>query len=135
MNFSGYLYFVQLGPTRCTGKVFNRRSLHPLWPGSFYWIQFFQGQCASVCNKSTTHCSSSNDSHNSGPPDDLECLRGQLLAKWSYVRIDALIERGLHEAIDELQGDLNQLHQLIHARYFVTTDLGSIPTDPSCALS
>jgi uncharacterized alpha-E superfamily protein len=70
-----------------------------------------------------------------GPPDDLECLRGQLLAKWSYVRIDALIERGLHEAIDELQGDLNQLHQLIHARYFVTTDLGSIPTDPSCALS
>jgi uncharacterized alpha-E superfamily protein len=60
---------------------------------------------------------------------------GQLLAKWSYVRIDALIERGLHEAIDELQGDLNQLHQLIHARYFVTTDLGSIPTDPSCALS
>ena len=70
-----------------------------------------------------------------GPPDDLECLRGQLLAKWSYVRIDALITRGLHEAIDELQGDLNQLHQLIHARYFITTDLGSIPTDPSCALS
>ncbi|NKB74829.1 MAG: alpha-E domain-containing protein [Synechococcus sp. s2_metabat2_7] len=70
-----------------------------------------------------------------GPPDDLECLRGQLLAKWSYVRIDVLIERGLHEAIDELQEELNQLHQLIHARYFITTDLGSIPTDPSCALS
>ena len=28
---------------------------------------------------------------NTGQPDDLECLRGQLLAKWSYVRIDALI--------------------------------------------
>ena len=71
----------------------------------------------------------------SGPPDDLECLRGQVLAKWSYVRIDALIERGLHEAIDQLQTDLNQLHQLIHNRYFITTDFGSIPTDPSCALS
>ena len=71
----------------------------------------------------------------SGPPDDLECLRGQVLAKWSYVRIDALIERGLHQAIDQLQTDLNQLHQLIHNRYFTTTDFGSIPTDPSCALS
>ena len=71
----------------------------------------------------------------SGPPDDLECLRGQVLAKWSYVRIDVLIERGLHEAIDQLQTDLNQLHQLIHNRYFTTTDFGSIPTDPSCALS
>ena len=71
----------------------------------------------------------------SGPPDDLECLRGQVLAQWSYVRIDALIERGLHEAIDQLQTDLNQLHQLIHNRYFTTTDFGSIPTDPSCALS
>ena len=71
----------------------------------------------------------------SGPPDDLECLRGQVLAKWSYVRIDALIERGLHEAIDQLQTDLNQLHQLIHHRYFTTTDFGSIPIDPSCALS
>ena len=71
----------------------------------------------------------------SGPPDDLECLRGQVLAKWSFVRIDSLIERGLHEAIDQLQTDLNQLHQLIHNRYFCTTDYGSIPTDPSCALS
>ena len=70
-----------------------------------------------------------------GPPDDLECLGGQLLAQWSYVRIDALIERGLHEAIDQLQSDLNRLHGLIHRCYFTTTDLGSIPTDPSCALS
>jgi uncharacterized alpha-E superfamily protein len=71
----------------------------------------------------------------SGPPDDLECLRGQLLAKWSYVRIDLLIKNGLHEAIDQLQSDLNQLHQLIHDNHFVVTDFGSVPSDPSCALS
>lgn len=71
----------------------------------------------------------------SGPPDDLECLRGQLLAKWSYVRIDLLIKKGLHEAIDQLQTDLNQLHQLIHDSYFTVTDFGSVPRDPSCALS
>ncbi|MBL6740744.1 MAG: alpha-E domain-containing protein [Synechococcus sp. BS301-5m-G54] len=70
-----------------------------------------------------------------GPPDDLECLRGQVLAKWSYIRIDVLIERGLHEAIDQLQTDLNQLHALIHSRYFITGDLASTPSDPSCALS
>ena len=40
-----------------------------------------------------------------------------------------------HEAIDQLQSDLNRLHDLIHRCYFTTTDLGSIPTDPSCALS
>ena len=46
-----------------------------------------------------------------------------------------MIERGLHEAVDQLQSDLNKLHELIHRRYFTTTDFGSIPTDPSCALS
>ena len=40
---------------------------------------------------------------NQDTPDDLDCLRGQLLARWSYVRIDNLIEAGLHEAIDQLQ--------------------------------
>lgn len=54
------------------------------------------------------------------PPDDLECLRGNLLAKWSYVRINTLIQKGLHEAIDELQQDLNLLHNLIEERYFIT---------------
>ena len=68
-------------------------------------------------------------------PDDLDCLRGQLLARWSYVRIDNLIEAGLHEAIDQLQQDLNQLHHLIQTRYFTSADLHSIPTDPACALS
>ena len=70
-----------------------------------------------------------------GPPDDLDCLRGQLLARWSYVRIDNLIESGLHEAIDQLQQDLNRLHGLIQELYFTRTDLRSNPTDPACALS
>ena len=51
------------------------------------------------------------------------------------MRIDNLIEAGLHEAIDQLQQDLNQLHNLIHARYFTSADLRSIPTDPACVLS
>ena len=68
-------------------------------------------------------------------PDDLDCLRGQLLARWSYVRIDNLIEAGLHEAIDQLQQDLNQLYSLIQTRYFTSADLRSTPTDPACVLS
>ena len=70
-----------------------------------------------------------------GAPDELDCLRGQLLARWSYVRIDALITSGLHEAIDQLQQDLNRLHSLIQARYFTITDLPTAPTDPACALT
>ena len=70
-----------------------------------------------------------------GPPDDLDCLRGQLLARWSYVRIDNLIESGLHEAIDQLQQDLNRLHDLIQQHYFTRTDLRPNPTDPACVLS
>ena len=70
-----------------------------------------------------------------GTPDDLDCLRGQLLARWSFVRIDNLIESGLHQAIDQLQQDLNQLHTLIQARYFTSADLRSTPADPACALS
>ena len=68
-------------------------------------------------------------------PDDLDCLRGQLLARWSYVRIDNLIEGGLHEAIDRLQQDLNRLHCLIEHRYFMSTDFQRPSTDPACALS
>ena len=51
-------------------------------------------------------------------PNDLECLIGLLLSKWSFVRIDHLIKDGLHEAIDSLQIDLNKLHDLIHGIYF-----------------
>lgn len=60
-----------------------------------------------------------------GPPDDLECLIGLVLARWSYTRIEELIANGLHEAIDHLQQDLNKLHILIEQRYFI------IPTSPS----
>ena len=69
-----------------------------------------------------------------GPPDDLDCLRGQLLARWSYVRIDTLIATGLHEATDQLQRDLNRLHELIQQRYFTSADLRSTSVDTACAL-
>lgn len=58
-----------------------------------------------------------------GAPDELECLSGLTLARWSYTGIDELISGGLHEAIDALQSDLNNLHGLIHARYFVLPGL------------
>jgi uncharacterized alpha-E superfamily protein len=54
-----------------------------------------------------------------GRPDDLECLIGLVLARWSYTRIEELIATGLHEAIDILQQDFNRLHDLIEARYFI----------------
>ncbi|MFN7229859.1 MAG: alpha-E domain-containing protein [Synechococcaceae cyanobacterium] len=66
-----------------------------------------------------------------GPPDDLECLIGLVLARWSYTRIDDLISRGLHEAIDHLQQDLNQLHTLIEERYFISA--ASPSPEPACA--
>ena len=68
-------------------------------------------------------------------PDDLDCLRGQLLARWSYVRIDNLIENGLHEAIDQLQQDLNRLHCLIEKRYFMSADFPRKSSESACALS
>ena len=51
-------------------------------------------------------------------PTKLECMRGLLKAKWSYVRIENIINEGLHEAIDTLQIDLNKLHNLIQDQYF-----------------
>ncbi len=54
-----------------------------------------------------------------GAPDDLECLSGLTLARWSYTRIDELIAGGLHESIDDLQSDLNRLHDLVEQRYFI----------------
>jgi uncharacterized alpha-E superfamily protein len=62
-----------------------------------------------------------------GAPDDLECLSGLTLARWSYSRIDDLIVEGLHEAIDAFQGDLNRLHELIEQRYFVAANLSDHP--------
>ena len=68
-----------------------------------------------------------------GPPDDLECLTGRMLATWSYVRIDELISQGLHEAIDRFQGDLNRLHALIDANYFVVASPQAEPDDSATA--
>jgi uncharacterized alpha-E superfamily protein len=60
-----------------------------------------------------------------GAPDELECLSGLTLARWSYTRIDELVAEGLHESIDALQSDLNRLHDLIEQRYFIA--------EPACA--
>jgi uncharacterized alpha-E superfamily protein len=78
-----------------------------------------------------------------GPPDDLECLIGLVLARWSYTRIEELIATGLHEAIDHLQQDLNRLHALIEQRYFISTpssiasssssSTSSTSPEPACA--
>ena len=54
-----------------------------------------------------------------GHPDAIECLSGLTLARWSYTRIEDLIGAGLHEAIDQLQQELNTLHTLIEQRYFI----------------
>ena len=67
-----------------------------------------------------------------GPPDDLECLVGLVLARWSFTRIDELIANGLHEAIDHLQQDLNQLHDLIEARYFISSTSTPSGSEPAC---
>jgi uncharacterized alpha-E superfamily protein len=70
-----------------------------------------------------------------GPPDELECLIGLVLARWSYTRIDDLIATGLHEAIDHLQQDLNQLHSLLEQRYFITAspsqEQACVPASPT----
>ncbi|MEI6029988.1 MAG: alpha-E domain-containing protein [Synechococcaceae cyanobacterium ELA739] len=66
------------------------------------------------------------------PPDDLECLVGLVLARWSFTRIDELIAHGLHEAIDHLQQDLNRLHDLIEARYFISSNSTTSGPEPAC---
>jgi uncharacterized alpha-E superfamily protein len=68
-----------------------------------------------------------------GPPDDLECLSGLVLARWSFTRIDELVATGLHEAIDRLQQDLNELHRLIEQRYFISPTNPATSPEPACA--
>ena len=63
-----------------------------------------------------------NTSPSSDNPSKLECMRGLLKAKWSYVRIEDIIKDGLHEAIDTLQIDLNNLHNLIEDKYFINKE-------------
>ena len=67
-------------------------------------------------------------------PEELECLEGLTLARWSYTRIDDLIATGLHEAIDHLQQDFNRLHTLIEQRYFIAAPTGAQTNpEPACA--
>ncbi len=52
------------------------------------------------------------------------CLDGisntlKMIEKWSYIRIEDIINDGLHEAIDSLQIDLNKLNDLIQEKYFI----------------
>ena len=71
-----------------------------------------------------------------GAPDELECLSGLTLARWSYTSIDDLIASGLHEAIDHLQRDFNRLHALIEKRYFIAAPTSSqTQSEPACAPS
>ena len=71
-----------------------------------------------------------------GRPDDLECLSGITLARWSFTRIEDLIAGGLHEAIDSFQQDLNRMHELIEKRYFVAASGGgSASSDPRLSTS
>jgi uncharacterized alpha-E superfamily protein len=60
-----------------------------------------------------------------GAPDELECLSGLTLARWSYTSIDNLIAGGLHESIDDLQSDFNRLHELIEQRYFIAANIAA----------
>jgi uncharacterized alpha-E superfamily protein len=68
-----------------------------------------------------------------GPPDELECLAGLTLARWSFTHIQELIEGGLHEAIDALQQDFNRLHDLIEQRYFIAPVASTPSPEPACA--
>lgn len=66
------------------------------------------------------------------PADDLECLIGLTLAHWSFTRIDELVATGLHEAIDNFQSDLNRLHELIEARYFIAPTGSTASQEAAC---
>jgi len=109
-----------------------------LWPAFSCSIPSFPERCATASSKSATPCAQSSAAQCPAPTIWSAC-EGSPLAKWSYVRIDDLISWGLHEAIDHLQSDLNRLHEnrlheLIHKRYFVTSQPGSSTTDPACVL-
>ena len=66
------------------------------------------------------------------PADDLECLIWLTLAHWSFTRIDELVATGLHEAIDNFQSDLNRLHSLVEARYFIAPPSSTSGQEAAC---
>ena len=53
--------------------------------------------------------------------DNLARTMGLLQAHWNYSRVEEVVNRGLHEVIDTLQQQLNQLHRLIEERYFISS--------------
>jgi uncharacterized alpha-E superfamily protein len=50
--------------------------------------------------------------------NDAERRSGQLYSDLSYLTVDEVVRKGLHESLDELQIRLNQLHTAISDRYF-----------------
>lgn len=50
--------------------------------------------------------------------NDAERRSGQLLAELSYLNVEDIVRRGLHECLDDLQLKMNQLHSAISERYF-----------------
>ena len=45
---------------------------------------------------------------------------GRLQATWNFSQVGEVINLGLHQVIDELQLQINQLHSLLETRYFIT---------------
>jgi uncharacterized alpha-E superfamily protein len=50
---------------------------------------------------------------------------GQLRSELAYTRADEVIERGLHEFVDDLQSRLNQIGGAIHDTFFATRPIDS----------
>ncbi len=50
--------------------------------------------------------------------NDAERRSGQLLSELSYLTVDEIVRKGLHECLDDLQIRMNQLHVSISERYF-----------------
>ena len=45
---------------------------------------------------------------------------GRLQATWNFSQVGEVINLGLHQVIDELQLQINQLHSLLETRYCIT---------------
>jgi uncharacterized alpha-E superfamily protein len=50
--------------------------------------------------------------------NDAERRSGQLLSELSYLTVEEVVRKGLHECLDDLQIRMNQLHVSISERYF-----------------
>jgi uncharacterized alpha-E superfamily protein len=53
---------------------------------------------------------------------ELEWLAGLLQARWMHLSMVEMLSDGIHDCIDELQADLNQLDALLHQRYLMAED-------------